>query len=188
MGRNFALCSHWIDFCIYTLKSGEYHDGFCLKVSKSQRHFFLKLHSPINEGNIRQSLRYEARAEFCLIFCSFFGQWRLKKNYFWALLTFIRMFLFTIYCKKHLHLLRYFKNSQNTCDFINYFIPLRFTWPVWYDTILPSGSSELYSFFISFYNKRFWFSLFWNETFAPKYKASVKVWNQTNLLCAVLTS
>ena len=22
-----------------------------------------------------------------------------------------------------------------------------FTWPVWYDTILPSGSSELYSFF-----------------------------------------
>ena len=110
LGRNFALCSHWIDFCIYILKSGEYHDGICLKVSKSQKHFFLKLHSPINEGNIKQSLPYEARAEFCLVFCSFFGQWRLKKNCFWDLLTFIRMFLFTIYCKKHLHLLQYYKN------------------------------------------------------------------------------
>ena len=100
----------------------------------------------------------------------------------------ISMFIFTIYCKKHLHLLQYYKNCQNTWDFINYLTPLCFTWPVWYDTILPSGSSELYSFFISFYNKRFWFSLFWNETFAPKYKASVKVWNQTNLDSEVLTS
>ena len=29
------------------------------------------------------------RAEFCLIFCSFFGQWCFKKKCFWDLLTFI---------------------------------------------------------------------------------------------------
>ena len=94
------------------------------------------------------------RAGFCLIFRLFFGQWRFEKNCFWDLLTLIRMLIFTIYCKKHLHLLRYFKNSQNTWDFINYFIPLCFTWPVWYDTILPSGSSELYSFFHFFLQQK----------------------------------
>ena len=30
----------------------------------------------------------KARAEFCLIFRSFFGQWRFKKNWFWDLPTF----------------------------------------------------------------------------------------------------
>ena len=33
-------------------------------------------------------LPYEARAEFCQIFRSFFGQWSFKKNCFWDLLTF----------------------------------------------------------------------------------------------------
>ena len=59
-----------------------------VKVSKSQKHFFLKLHTPKNERNIRQILPYEARAEFCLIFCSCFGQWTFKKNCFRDLLTF----------------------------------------------------------------------------------------------------
>ena len=39
-----------------------------IKVSKSQRHFFFKLHCPKNE--------------FCQIFYSFSGQWSLKKNAF----------------------------------------------------------------------------------------------------------
>ena len=46
-----------------------------LKVSNFQKHFFLKLHCP-------KILPYEARAEFCQIFCSFFGQWSFKKNAF----------------------------------------------------------------------------------------------------------
>ena len=46
-----------------------------LKVSKSQKHFFLKLHCPI----LNKNLLYEARAEFCLLFGSFFGQWSSRK-------------------------------------------------------------------------------------------------------------
>ena len=94
--------------------------------------------------------KYDQESEFC----SFFGRIEKAKNCFWDLLTFIRMFLFTIYCKKHLHLLQYYKNCQNTWDFINYLTPLCFTWPVWYDTILPSGSSELYSFFHFFLQQK----------------------------------
>ena len=33
-------------------------------------------------------MKYEARAEFCQIFRSFFGQWSFKKKCFWDLLTF----------------------------------------------------------------------------------------------------
>ena len=33
-------------------------------------------------------LPYEARAEFCQIFCSLFGQWSFRKKCFWYLLTF----------------------------------------------------------------------------------------------------
>ena len=45
--------------------------------------FFFKLHRPTNEQNIRQILPYEARAEFCQIFRSFFGQWKDgRKNAF----------------------------------------------------------------------------------------------------------
>ena len=44
-----------------------------LKVSKSQKHFFLKLH--------------------CQIFRSFVGHWGFKKNCFWDLLTF-KIFIF----------------------------------------------------------------------------------------------
>ena len=43
-----------------------------LKVSKFQKQFFLKLHCPKNEKNIDKILPYEARAEFCQIFRSFF--------------------------------------------------------------------------------------------------------------------
>ena len=59
-----------------------------LKVSKSQKLFFLKLHCPKMNGILGKILPYEARAEFCLISCSFFGQWSLKKKCFWDLLTF----------------------------------------------------------------------------------------------------
>ena len=37
---------------------------------------------------LEKILPYEARAEFCQIFCSFFGQWNFKKTCFWDLLTF----------------------------------------------------------------------------------------------------
>ena len=53
-----------------------------IKVSKSQKHFFLKLHCPKNERNIRQNsvlaLSSFIRAEFR----SFFGQWGFKKKCF----------------------------------------------------------------------------------------------------------
>ena len=61
---------------IYT---GVLRDKQYLKVSESQKHFFLKLHCPKNELNI---LPYEARAEFCLIFRSRFGLWSFKKKCF----------------------------------------------------------------------------------------------------------
>ena len=48
----------------------------CLKVSKSQKHFFLETILP------------KKGTEFWLIFRSFFGQWSFKKNWFWDLLTF----------------------------------------------------------------------------------------------------
>ena len=47
-----------------------------LKVSKSQKHFFLKIHCPKKE----QILLQLHRAEFWLIFCSFLGQWSFKKR------------------------------------------------------------------------------------------------------------
>ena len=42
----------------------------CLVVSKSQKHFFLKLHSIAQKTNeiLDKILPYEARAEFCQIF------------------------------------------------------------------------------------------------------------------------
>ena len=46
-----------------------------LKVSKSQKYFFLKLHCP----NIRQNSALCARAEFCQIFRSFFSRF----EFFW---------------------------------------------------------------------------------------------------------
>ena len=49
--------------------------GYSLKVSKSQMHFFLKLHCPKNERNIWQN-------SALWIFRS------VSKNYFWDLLTF----------------------------------------------------------------------------------------------------
>ena len=59
-----------------------------LKISKSQKHFFLKLRCPKNELNIWQKSAQLHRAEFCLIICSFFWQLSFKKNSFWDLLTF----------------------------------------------------------------------------------------------------
>ena len=63
-----------------------------LKVSKSQNQFFLKLHCPKNERNIWQN---STLASYCPIFCSFFGQWGFKKNWFWDLLTFIIQVTYT---------------------------------------------------------------------------------------------
>ena len=62
---------------------------YLLKVSKSQKQFFLKLHCPKKNEILDKILPYEARAEFCQIFRSFFGQWIFKKKCFWDLLTFI---------------------------------------------------------------------------------------------------
>ena len=59
-----------------------------VKVSKSQKQFFLKLQFPKMNGILVKILPYEARTEFCQIFCLFFGQWSLKKKCFWHLLTF----------------------------------------------------------------------------------------------------
>ena len=66
-----------------------------LKVSKSQKQFFLKLHCPKNERNIWQILPYEARAEFCQIFRSFFYGVSREKL-FWDLLTFIKTCVHTL--------------------------------------------------------------------------------------------
>ena len=57
-----------------------------LKVSKYQKHFFLKFHCPKIRRNIRP---YRAKVDFCQIFHSFFGQWSYRKNAFeiyWPLL------------------------------------------------------------------------------------------------------
>ena len=35
---------------------------FCLKVSKSQKHFFLKFHCPKNKRNIRQNSALESKS------------------------------------------------------------------------------------------------------------------------------
>ena len=67
-----------------------------LKVSKFQKQFFLKLHCPKNERNIDKILPYEARAEFCQIFRSFFGQWIFKKKCFWDLLTFTHIIITSV--------------------------------------------------------------------------------------------
>ena len=53
-----------------------------LKVSKYQKPFFLKLHCQKTNEILDKILLYEARAEFCPIFHSFFGQWSFKKNCF----------------------------------------------------------------------------------------------------------
>ena len=87
-----------------------------IKVSKSQKQLFLKLHCPKNERNI---LPYEARAEFCLIFRLFFGNGFLRKDAFeiyWSLIATViieilteppnsseRLFIFEIF--PHLHFL-----------------------------------------------------------------------------------
>ena len=53
-----------------------------LKVSKFQKHF--SWNSIVQKPNeiLDKILPYEARAEFCQIFRSFFGQWSFKKNAF----------------------------------------------------------------------------------------------------------
>ena len=53
-----------------------------LKVSKCQKHFFLKLHCSKKNEILNKILLYEARAEFSQMFRSFFGQWSFKKNAF----------------------------------------------------------------------------------------------------------
>ena len=58
------------------------HQLSLLKVSKSQKQFFLNLHCPKNERILDKILPFEARSEFCLIFCSFFRQWSFKKKSF----------------------------------------------------------------------------------------------------------
>ena len=59
-----------------------------LKVSKSQKHFFLKLHCPKNEQNICQN---SALASYGIIFSNIlfvFWAMELQENYFWDLLIF----------------------------------------------------------------------------------------------------
>ena len=54
-----------------------------IKVSKSQRKK-ISLNSIAQKMNkiLDKTLPYEARPEFCQIFCLFFGQWSFKKNTF----------------------------------------------------------------------------------------------------------
>ena len=59
-----------------------------LKVSKSQKHFFLKLHCPKNEQNICQN---SALASYGIFFSNIlfvFWAMELQENYFWDLLIF----------------------------------------------------------------------------------------------------
>ena len=70
-----------------------------LKVSKSQKHFFLKLHCPQNERNIWQN-------------SALIGQWSLMKKYFWDLLTFLKV--------------QMFKKSWVGCKFFEVFFPVYF--------------------------------------------------------------
>ena len=60
-----------------------------LKVRKSQKHFFLNSIAQKMDEIFDKILPYKARAEFCQIFCLFFGQWSFKEKWFWDLLTFI---------------------------------------------------------------------------------------------------
>ena len=77
-----------------------------LKVSKSQKQFFLKLHCLRNKM-LDNILPYEAGAEIIQIFRSFFGQWSFKKKCFWDLLTLmvksIKSQSFKIILNKHLN-------------------------------------------------------------------------------------
>ena len=62
-----------------------------VKVSKSKKYFFLKLHCPKTNNILDKILPYEAREEsfsYTYVLCSFFGQWSFKKKCFWDLLTF----------------------------------------------------------------------------------------------------
>ena len=52
-----------------------------LKVSKSQKYFFLKLHCPKNEQNIRQDSAIASQGRI-LSNISFSGLWNFKKNWF----------------------------------------------------------------------------------------------------------
>ena len=68
----------------------------CLKVSKSQKYFFLETLLFKKRTKLRQNSAlwrsYEARAEFLSDILSF-GQWRFKKICFCDLLTFIKITL-----------------------------------------------------------------------------------------------
>ena len=62
-----------------------------VKVGKSKKYFFLKLHCPKTNNILDKILPYEAREEsfsYTYVLCSFFGQWSFKKKCFWDLLTF----------------------------------------------------------------------------------------------------
>ena len=50
------------------------------KVRKSQKQFFLKLIALKTNKILNKILPYEARAEFCLIFCSFFGAMEFQEK------------------------------------------------------------------------------------------------------------
>ena len=66
----------------------QHKKGLYLKVNKSQKTFFLETQAQKTNEIFDKILPYEARAEFCLIFRLFFGQWSFKKKMFRDLLTF----------------------------------------------------------------------------------------------------
>ena len=68
----------------------KYYKHFSRNVSKSHESIFCwnSIAQKTNEI-FDKILAYEARAEFCQIFCLFFGQWSFKEKWFWDLLTFI---------------------------------------------------------------------------------------------------
>ena len=71
-------------FCLIVLNERETK----LKVSKSQKNFFQSKNCWKRTKYKKKFCPMKARAEFCLIFRSFFGKWSFKKNCFWDLMTF----------------------------------------------------------------------------------------------------
>ena len=81
--NDVGAASKSFDCCFVLFTSNISYD-----VTKSQKQFFLKLHCQKTNEILDKILPYEARAQFCQIFRSFFGQWSFKKKCFWDLLTF----------------------------------------------------------------------------------------------------
>ena len=85
ISESFSLCTFPQKKCVKSLPSSTFQPPvkkLRIKVNKSQKQFFLKLHCPKTKEILDKILSQLHRSEFCLIFRSFFGQWSSKKNCF----------------------------------------------------------------------------------------------------------